>query len=221
MSLSTRPRSHAERDQIVAAISTYIRQPDADPILVDVEASLFAGVRAEYQMARASYQAAAGAADDASEAADAADAAFDRSFRRFVGDIRDEAGRSVPRVIADMMGGTLPGDLTSCNYREEAQRTRDLLVRVGARAGLAVDPTLFAALQDSVAALEAATDASEAATRAVHGAGAALTETVAVFDTLYGKLVRKWAALSEEGKTDTLLPRFLRADRKRAAADEA
>lgn len=216
MSLSTRPRSHAERDQIVAAITTYVGQADADPTLVAAEAELFSATRAAYQEARAAYQAAAGAADDASEAADEADAAFDRAFRRFVNDVRDDAGRAVPRVIADMMGGLLPGQLIIRPYREEVQRTRDLLARVGARAGLDLDAGLLAELTAATDALEAATNASEATTRAAHGAGGALTERVAEFDSLYGKLVRKWAALGDEETTGSLLPRFLRSDRKRS-----
>ena len=55
MSLSFRPRSHAERDQIVAAIVSYLARPDADPSLVAAESSLFTAARDEYQSARAAY----------------------------------------------------------------------------------------------------------------------------------------------------------------------
>ena len=218
MSLSFRPRSHAERDQIIAAITLYLARPDADPTLVAAEEAVFAAVRTEYQSARAAYQAAVGDAEDGSEVADAADAAFDRCFRLFAGSVRDEAGRLSPRTIADRMGGLLPGELVSRPYREEVQRTRDLLSRLGASEALGVDAAALDELRAGVDALEAATDAAEAANRTSRSAGAALTETVAEFDQRYGKLVRRWQGLSEEGVTEGLLPRFVRATHKSAAA---
>lgn len=214
MSLSFRPRSHAERDQIVSAIVAYLARPDADPSLVAAESSVFTAVRAEYQTARAAYQAAVGAAETASDAADVADEAFDRSFRLFAGAVRDEAGRLSPRTLADRMEGVLPGELVSRPYREEVRRTRDLLSRIGAGDGLGVDTDLRSALSDSLDALEAATDTLEEANRASRAAGAALTESVAAFDLYYGKLVRRWQGLSEEGVTEAILPRFVRAERK-------
>ena len=214
MSLSFRPRSHAERDQIVAAIVSYLARPDADPSLVTAESSLFTAARDEYQSARAAYQTALGAAEDASDAADLADTAFDRSFRLFVAAFRDEAGRASPRTIADMMEGVLPGELVVRPYREEVRRTRDLLNRIGERAGLGVDADLLSALRDSTDALESATDALEGANRASRAAGVVLTESVAEFDLVYGKLVRRWQGLSEEGVTEAILPRFVRAERK-------
>lgn len=218
MSLSFRPRSHAERDQIISAITAYLARSDADPALVSAEETVFSAVRAEYQASRATYQAAVGDAEDASEAADAADAAFDRCFRLFAGSVRDEAGRLSPRMIADKMGGMLPGELVSRPYREEVQRSRDLLSRLGAREALGVDAAALDELRASVDALEAATDALEAANRAARQAGAALTEAVGEFDQRYGKLVRRWQGLSEEGVTEGLLPRFVRATHKSAAA---
>lgn len=221
MSLTTRPRSHAERDAIIAAITGYLARTDADATLIAAEAAVFADARVQYQNARAAYQAAAGDAEDASERADAADADFDRAFRLLVASVRDEEGRPAPRQIANMMGGLLPGDLTRKPYREEVQRARDLLSRLSARDGLDIDEDRIAALAASVDLLEATTEASEVATRAARSAGATLADAVTDFDQRYGKLVRRWDALSDDGAVAALLPRFVRASSRASADDEA
>lgn len=221
MALTTRPRSHAERDQVIAAILAYLAGLTADPALVAMDLRYFAAARANYIAARADYQDKVAAARLASDAADEADEVFDRKVKRLVASVLDEEGRPAPRVLADMMGGLLPSELTVLPYRTEVQKAGDLLRQLRVRTDLGIDTARLDALEAAIAALEAATTADEEAGRAARVAGSALTEARDEFDRAYGKLVRAWLALAGEEATYAVLPRFTRREATAAAAAEA
>ena len=119
MSTGYRPESHAERDQIVAAFTSYVASASADPTLVALDSSLFAAARAAYVAARQAWQEAASAARLASDAADAADVDFDLNLRLLSAGVCDAQGKASPRTLADMMGGTLPGELSRLDVRTD------------------------------------------------------------------------------------------------------
>lgn len=219
MALSSRPEVHAERDQIVAALTAYMALATADPALVALEAAIFASARVAYVAARADYQEKTAAARRASAAADEADAEFDRKVRRLVASVVDEDGRANPRLFADMMGGLLPSELTSLPYRTEVQKAGDLLRQLRVRTDLDIDAARLDALEAALTALDAATTEDEEAGRAARAAGSALATARDEFDRAYGKLVRAWLAVVGETATFAVLPRFVRREAS-AAADE-
>jgi hypothetical protein len=210
MALSTRPRSHAERDQIVSALSTFRAFSGADPTILALDDALFVAERAAYVEARENWQRRSAAAREASGVADQADADFDRDLRLFAASVRDEAGKATPRVVSELLGGTLPGTLTGLPYREEVQRTQGLFERISVRSGLSYDSDRAAALRVSTATLDAATAADEDATRAQTAAGSTLVEAKAAFDRAYMRLVAASRAILEDASFLSIFPRFVR-----------
>ena len=63
MSLSFRPASHAERDQVVSAIQSLLSSPESDPTVLMLTSALLATPMAAYTAARAVYALVPGAAD--------------------------------------------------------------------------------------------------------------------------------------------------------------
>lgn len=212
MSLSFRPASHAERDQVVSAIQSLLSSPESDPTLLMLTSALLATPMAAYTAARASWPVKYAAARAASDAADAADADFDRDLRLLSASVRDSQGRNHPRLLAAMMGGTLASDLTRQPYREELAKGAMLLANLKSRADLGIDATRLAAFEDSLNALEVAVKADEIAGRESVAAGSAQRDTASAFDVAYARLLRGLRGYMGEASMATMLPRFVRPD---------
>ena len=219
MSMTFRPSTHAERDQVVAALQAWMATPGADSTLVALTTTLCLPALEAYVAARQAWPEKFAEARVASAAADAADEAFDRDLRLLSASIRDAAGRSQPRVLADMMGGTLASELTRLPYRKEITKGSALVTTLKARADLGVDPALLSGLEASVDALRLAANEDELASRASALAGATQRATAAAFDLAYGRLVRAFKAYAGESSAAAILPRFVRVEDDEDAGD--
>lgn len=211
MSLTFRPESHAERQTVVRALTEYLAQPSAEDAVRTWDGLGFADARARYTAAVGTYAERLGAWRVASAAAEGADAAFDQEVRLLVASTLDTHGRPQPRVLAGMLGGTLPGDLVHLGYAEELRRSAGLLAELPTRTDLQVDPARVEALGARRSALEAAATALDAAYRARVEAGRALEDAVDTFDRSYGKLVRALVLTLGQDRAAAVLPRFPRA----------
>ena len=199
MLLPPRPRSHAELDLVLHAVSAALDA--ADPALVALDRALFLGARTAYLAAREAHFQAFAASRAARERAEAADADFARDLRAFATSIRDRAGEVPSYAMFELLGGILPSALTRRAWSDEVHRAHGLLFRVGVRTDLRCDPNQVAALRASTAALELAMGAEDAARRALHVAGHRLDEAKRIFDRGYGQFARAVASSPTSGRT--------------------
>jgi hypothetical protein len=174
-----------------------------------------------YAAARAAYRVRTGARAEARTAAEQADAAFAAAWRRWVSTVTDDRGRAVPREVAAMLGGVLPGSLVELTFREQVVRTGDLLVGLAERPSLAGDPARLAALREAHQELAAATDAVELAALHERAAGHALRDATRAFDRAWGDVVRALRLLVGEQRTLGLAPRFPRHGARAQAQAQA
>lgn len=212
MSMTFRPTTHAERDQVVAAVQTLLSDTSADPMLLTLCTAVLVPTMTAYVAARAALPEKYAAARAASDAADAADADFDRDLRLLSASVRDSHGRNQPRLLADMIGGLLPSALTRLSYREEINKGNTLLTNLKGRADLGVNPDRISAFETSLTALQFAVLADEVASRDSTRAGAEQREAGVAFDLAYSRLLRALRGYLGESAMAAILPRFVRAD---------
>ena len=212
MSTSTRPRSHAEREQILRAMSAYLGTVDADATVIALHARFFAEPSSAYSAARASWLSAHGAWQSASAAAEEQDVSFDNALRRLMLSLRESSGKADHELIASLLGGVTPTELMGMRYAEEVTRARALLVRLESRPDLSPSAERLATMQSATDALEAAASTLEAAVRAKRVAGEAMESANLEFDTAWGKLVRALRAVLDETTAEPLIPRFVRGE---------
>ena len=212
MPVTFRPSYDDERDQVVVALKSWLSGPDADPIMVALATALCLPAMFEYAAARIAWPVRFAAARAASDAVDAADEAFDRDLRALSASVADAAGRGQPRVLADMMGGTLASRLTRQPYREEIAKGAALVLALRDRPDLGVDSALLDRFEERVEALRAAALADELASRASALAGANQRASASAFDLGYGRMLRAFRAYAGERDTAVIAPRFVRPD---------
>ncbi len=218
MSQSSRPRTHAEREQILRALTDHLSSADADPTVTDLHNRVFASAAAAYTEAREGWLTAHGAWQSASVAAEEADTAFDNSLRRLMLSLRESSGKADHELHRALLGGMSPSELMALRYAEEVTRARAFLTRLDARPDLSPSDERKATFTAATDALELASGAVESALRARLVAGEAQDLATTAFDAAWGKLVRALRAVVDESVSEALIPRFTRGE---AAAPEA
>lgn len=219
MSVTSRPRSHADRDQILSFVAAYLAGPGADATIRSMHDLIFAAAGAAWQSARASYLSAQATWQAASAAADDADATFDSSLRKLMLSFRDEDGSNDPALNQALLG-MQPSALMALRYAEEVSAGRAFLARLAARADLSPNPDRLARFQEALDALEAASAERDRALAARLSAGTAQDTAKLEFDSAWGRLVRAVQATVDEATATAFLPRFTRADAADAADAE-
>lgn len=212
MSKTSRPSSHANRDQVLRALTDHLASPDADPTVTDLYNRFFAAAAAAYTEAREAYLKAYGAWQFASAAAEEADTAFDNSLRRLMLSLRESSGKADHELYRALLGGMAPSELMGLRYAEEITRARAFLIRLDARPDLSPSEERKATFVAATDALELASGAVESALRARLVASEAQDVAAAAFDTAWGKLVRALRAVVDESVSEALIPRFTRGE---------
>ena len=241
MPVTFRPSNHHERDQVVVALKSWLARPDADPIMVALATALCLPAMFEYAAARIAWPERFAAARAASDAVDAADEAFDRDLRALSASVAVAAGRGQPRVLADMMGGTLASRLTRQPYREEIAKGAALVLALRDRPDLGVDSALLDRFEERVEALResgliARMRSAIASTLARPSADSSAwiwrlmfdstiwsrsisvscptpqRASASAFDLGYGRMLRAFRAYAGERDTAAIAPRFVRPD---------
>lgn len=221
MATSFIPGTHAEREQVATMLERALGRADVDPLVRDLDGRLFAGARAEWKRAWTAHREAEAALRVAREVGDAADREMDRAVRLFVGSVRDTDGRLQPRVVAEMLGGMLPGELVTVAAAEALKRTEQLLAQLPSRPGLVHDAALAEGLRATRAALAEAAAAEDDAEIRVLGTGGQLTRATMDFDRGYGRLVRALLATLGSDAVSASLPRFVRTGTRPEGDDPA
>ena len=220
MSKQYSPSTNADRDQILQAILTTMTSPGVNDLLLTLYNNLLMADLDAYSAAREAWTKCKSAAREASDAARAADARFDRDMREFSATVRDAEGRATPSVVAELLGGMLPSEITTRSYREEVARATSLLAQLGQRKSLKYGAAHAEALRASTTALGVATSAKEEADRAMRAAGGVLTTTKVSFDRSYMKLVMAAKASVPKETFDAVFPCFVRVVVKGAEGKE-
>jgi hypothetical protein len=213
---TVRPHDHAQRDVCIRAVAPLSGRTDLHPLLVSALDQVFAPARDLYAASLAAYRTAQATAATTGEALAAADAIFDKAFRSWAPTVRDADGKAVPRELAELLDGALPGDLVQMAPAQEVTRTRYLLEQLPHRPALAGDPTRLAALVVAHAALTSALGAHEAALRTQRDTSAELDLATASFDKAWSFLAKVVAQVAPED-IRALLPSFSSRSRKPAS----
>lgn len=216
MSVRYRPRTHADRDLVLAALDHYLELPTAHAALVEFVPKTLGSSPRAYRDARQTYTCTLSAAKDARAIAVRAGEDFDRDFRLFTGSVRDPMGLTQPRLVAELLGGVLPSALLQRSLDERAWRTRGLLIQLPIRSDLRSDPACVETLHTSTLALSAAVVADGAAAGAALNAVRALKECTAAFDRGYSRFLQVAQVVVMNWETAMGLPRFHTVAAKRS-----
>lgn len=208
MSQTSRPRTHAQREQIIRTLASYLGTSGADPTVADLHARFLGEATTAYTEARAAHQAATGAWQAASAAAEAADEDFDAALRRLMLAFRDDLGRVDPALNASLLGGYQTHELIALRHDAEVTAARAFLGRLSARTDLSPNPDRLAAFQSATDALDATATAASLALGARLAAGTASETATDAFDTAYGKFVRAVRAMVDSATAESLIARF-------------
>ena len=208
MSQTSRPRTHAQREQIIRTLASYMGTSGTDPTVADLHARFLGEATTAYTEARAAHQAATGAWQAASAAAEAADEDFDAALRRLMLAFRDDLGRVDPALNASLLGGYQTHELIALRHDAEVTAARAFLGRLSARTDLSPNPDRLAAFQTATDALDAAATAASLALGARLAAGTASETATDAFDTAYGKFVRAVRAMVDSATAESLIARF-------------
>ena len=208
MSQTSRPRTHAQREQILRTLATYLASSAADPTVVELHGRFLAEVTTAYTTARAAHQAATGAWQAASAAAEAADEDFDAALRRLMLSFRDDQGRVDPALNASLLGGYQTHELIALRHDAEVTAARAFLARLAARSDLSPNPTRLADFEAATATLETTATAAALALGARLAAGTASETATEALDTAYGKFVRAVRAMVDSATAESLIARF-------------
>ena len=209
MSVSSRPVSHAQRDQITRTLSSYLASGTADPTVADLYTRFFAATASAYTNARIAWFSAHGAWQAASHAADDADEVFDAALRRLMVAFRDENGSVDAALNASLLGGVQMSELIAMRYAEEVSRARAFLARLAERTDLHPNAERLSIFTEATDALDKAATAEDLALSARLAAGSAMESATAAFDTDWGKLVRALRAMVDAAVFETVVPRFV------------
>ena len=207
------PRNNSECDLIQLHISAVLCSDAVDPTFVSLERMLFSEARQAYVVAREAWQLAYANVCAASATAQQINVTFGRDFRCLTGSIRDGEGRLQPRVVSNLLGGVLPGELLRLSPKEEVQRVRGLLHELGGRSDLGYDPAAMEALKASTVALQDATLARTEANTALLSAGVTLSEAHKAFDEGYRRLLGAVRSTLGDAAAVNIFPRFTRTRR--------
>ncbi len=210
MSTDCVPQNNHEREAVIHAVVSYLESSSVNPTFIAIESAVFSSARTDYISARDRYDAALAATRTHSGKVEVLAGEFERDLRLFSASVRDEAGRSAPRVLSDLLGGMTPSELMDRTNREKVQRTNGLLRRLGERAGMSWDATRADTLRLSTAALELAVGDQDGAARELRVAGAALTMSKDAFDRAYRALMRAAKAMLDEETVVGVFPTFVR-----------
>ena len=208
MSQTSRPRTHAQREQILRTLASFLASSAAGPTVVELHGRLLAEVTTAYTSARAAHQSATGAWQAASVAAEAADEDFDAALRRLMLAFRDDQGRVDPALNASLLGGYQTHELIALRHDAEVTAARAFLGRLSARTDLSPNPDRLIAFQAATDALESAATAASLALGARLAAGTASETATDAFDTAYGKFVRAVRAMVDSATAESLIARF-------------
>lgn len=219
MSISYRPKTYADRDQILRSTDSYMASADADPTLKALYERIFAGAASTYRAARDTFLGAQAAWQSANATADAADQAFDAALRKLMLSFRDEEG-SVDRALNQSLLGMQPNELMALRYAEEVTAGRSFLTRLANRPELSANPERLARFTEALDALEVAASAQEKALRVRLGAGAAQDAARLDFDATWGKFARTVQAAADEATAEAIIPRFYRGNESEPTDDE-
>ena len=122
------------------------------------------------------------------------------------------AERREPRVVAELLGGVGPSELTRLSLREEIACAHDLLMRLPKRAYLNYDASLAQALSACIADLEDAAEVLEKAQRALRGVASTMSAAKDDFDAAYAKLLRAVKAQLSASVLRSHFPSFAAAE---------
>lgn len=208
MATTTRPSSHAQREQLIRTLSSYFASGSADATVTELHARFLADAATAYTAARVAWFSAHGAWQAASNSADDADEEFDASLRRLMLGFRDDQGRLDPALNQALLGGVQMSELIAMRYAEEVTRARGFLGRLAARTDLSPNPERLAAFTAATDALEAAATAEALALGDRLAAGSASEAASASFDTAWGKFVRALRAMVDPALAESLVVRF-------------
>lgn len=210
MSLSSRPTTYNERDQINRSLEAWASDPAADPAAVAYEATYFASFRKDWMEVRKRYLSQHTISRSLTADMDAANARLAPIFRRWYGTITDDNGRPRLAELGSLLGGVSIAAIPRMSPSQEVSTLIRLLAVVADRPELQGDPTHYKALQEAVTDMQARVAVDESAKRARVQQGTALAEANVAFDRAYGNLVRAFRSMLGEAGTWRILPRFVR-----------
>ncbi len=210
MPFDTRPCSHAERDEVVAAIDAYRSGPEPDAAVLVLDDRMFAPARSKYTAARLAFERAITARREASDTADGGAEKLVRHFRMWARSVADAQGKSMSGELSKHMGGTRPGEVVKRTHRSQLTKIGSLLNTLPDNPHLRGDPAKLSQLEATVASFEPIVAADEAATRDWRAKGKDSTKAMALFDKAYVKLVRSVRNLIGDEAAFAILPRFER-----------
>ena len=221
MPISHRARTNTERNQVADVINAYRASSSPDAAFVALDETLFASARADYLLARETWNQHDAARTSANLAAAAADACFERDLRLFAASVRDNAGHATPRVVSELLGGVLPSKLTRMSRRDGLKCAAALLDRLPQRTDLSYNTAHAEALKSSAEVLNAAVLTYEECDRAYLNAGDALSTARDAFDDAYARLLRAATSLLDTTTFTLIFPRFVRRNPKSDSAETA